>query len=278
MRNKWLLRAVWVIGIAVLQVCQAQSGPALIVHDGTAGIESDVLANLTGKLTAAGYTVTANVGVPGGSLAANRQIWDIRFNNTTPLTGSDITAYVAYMAGGRSLFVMGENTGFATRNNSIIALVQSAGGGTITVGNPANNVQTVQSPFTGPNALATVTFLAAAGSPSPANGAYVTRDGSNIGASLAFGPGNMANAAAGSLLIVFDVNFLQASADANSQTFSNNLVAYLAAPVVIAPPPSSGPAPSAAPSLSEWGMVLLAGGLIFVAARRLRAPDGAHLE
>jgi hypothetical protein len=272
-------RAIWFLGLAVLQICRAATGPTLIVHDGTAGLEAGVLANLTGKLTAAGYTVSASVGVPGGSLAANKQIWDVRFNNTTPLTGSDITAYIAYMAGGGSLFVMGENTGFLTRNNTIITLIQSAGGGTITVVNPASNAQTVQSPFTGPNALATVTFLAAAGAPSPASGAYVTKDGSNIGASLVFGPGNMTNAAAGSLLIVFDVNFLMASADANSQTFSNNLVAYLAAPVVVAPPvapPVSSAAPAAgAPTLSEWGMILLACGLIFVAARKLRVPGAA---
>ena len=66
----------------------AATGPALIVHDGTVGLEANVVTNLSGKLTAAGYTVTTNVGVPAGSLAANKQIWDVRFNNTTPLSGS----------------------------------------------------------------------------------------------------------------------------------------------------------------------------------------------
>ena len=269
-------RAIWFLGLAVLQICRAASGPTLVVHDGTAGIEANVVTNLSGKLTAAGYTVTSNVGVPSGSLATYKQIWDVRFNNTTPLTGSDITAYVAYMAGGGSLFVMGENTGFATRNNSIISLVQTAGGGTITVTNPASNTQTVQNPFTGPNAVTTMIYLASAGAPSPGNGTYVTKDGSNIGASLVFGPGNMTNAATGSLILVFDVNFLDPSADAASQAFTSNLVAYLAAPVVVAPPPSS--APAAAPSLSEWGMILLACGLIFVAARKLRVPHAANTE
>jgi hypothetical protein len=139
---------------------------ALIVHDGTPGIEADALANLTTHLVGKGFTVTPNVGVPAGSLATYQQIWDIRYNNTTPLTASDITAYVTYMAGGGSLFVMGENTGFATRNNSIVTLVGAAGAGTITVSTPANT-ETVRAPFTGPTALTTVTYLAAAGANFP---------------------------------------------------------------------------------------------------------------
>ena len=205
---------------------------ALIVHDGTVGIEADALSNLTTHLTANGFTVTTNVGVPG-SLAGFQQVLDIRFNNTTPLSGSDITTYTSYLAGGGSLFVMGENTGFVTRNNSIVTLVSSVGGGAITVTNP-NNTQTVQPPFTGPTPLTTVVFLAAAGVPSPqGSGAAVTRDASNIAASVVFGPGSMSSAPAGSLILVFDVNFLQTGADANSHTFTNNLIRYLAAPVPV---------------------------------------------
>ncbi len=229
---------------------------ALIVHDGTAGLEANVLGNLTGKLAAATYTVTPSVGVPGGSLATYKQIWDIRFNNTTPLTGSDISAYVTFMAGGGSLFVMGENTGFPTRNNSIISLVSTAGGGAITAVNPVSQAQTVQSPFTGPNAVATVTFLAAAASPTTGTGAYVTKDGSNFGASLVWSPGTLSGAAAGALILVFDVNFLDPSADAASQAFSNNLIAYLAAPS----PLGSSPVPA----LSTWALIAL--GLALAAA------------
>jgi hypothetical protein len=115
-----------------------------------------------------------------------------------------------------------------------------------------------------------VVFLAAAGSPSPGNGGYVTKDGSNIGASLVFGPGNLTNAPAGSMIIVFDVNFLDLSADAASQSFGSNLVSYLVAPTVIGAPPSA--APAGVPTLSEWAMILLAGGLVCVAARKLRVP------
>ena len=264
--------AAFVLSLALADLGWGASGPALIVHDGTPGIEADVIGNLSAKLTAAGYTVTENVGIPGGSLAANKQIWDVRFNNTTPLTGGDITAYVTYLAGGGSLFVMGENTGFATRNASIVSLIQTAGGGTITVVTPAN-AQTVQAPFTGPTALATITYAAAAGTAATGTLSFITKDASNIGAAILYGPGALSSAPAGSLLIVFDVNFLQAGADANSQALSNNMIQYLAAPIFV--PPSAAPQAQSAPTLSEWGMILLACGLFFVAFRRLglrRAP------
>ena len=250
--------------LAVPGVCWAQN--ALIVQDGTAGIEADAMGNLTTKLTAAGYTVTNNVGVPGGSLAGYGQIWDIRFNNTTPLSGPDVTAYTTYLAGGGSLFVMGENTGFATRNSSIVALIGALGGGSVTATNPASNTQTVLLPFTGPNAVSTVAFLAAAAIPAPpGSGRNITVDASGFAAAVVYSPGSLASAPAGALIVVFDVNFLQAAADADSQAFSNNLIAYLAAPVPLA-------GNSAIPTLSFWGMVLLAAavvaiGVIFLARR-----------
>jgi hypothetical protein len=257
--------AVCALALLAPVMTWAATGPVLIVHDGTAGLEANVVTNLSGKLTTAGYTVSTNVGLPGGSLAANKQIWDVRFNTTTPLTGGDISAYVTYLAGGGSLFVMGENTGFIIRDNSIAALVLAAGGGNISFTTPAN-LENVQSPFTGPTSLSTITFLAAAGVPNPGNGVCVTKDAGNLCASVVWGPGNMTAATAGSLIAVFDVNFLDPGADANSQTFTNNLIAYLAAPIVVAPPPS---AIVAVPTLSDFGMILLAGLLIFVAYRKL---------
>src|SRR5205809_5230308 len=173
--------------------------PVLVVHDGTGGTEADVVGNLSGKLAAAGYTVTTNVGVPRGRLAANKQIWDVRFNNTTPLTPGDITAYISYLASGGSVFVMGENLGFLTRDNSIVNLIQAAGGGGITITTP-NNAQTVQAPFVGPIAVASsVAFLAAAGTSAAGSLSFITKDAGNIGAAILYGPGALSNAPAGSL-------------------------------------------------------------------------------
>jgi len=199
------------------------STAVLIVHDGTAGIEADVVANLSAIVTAAGLTPSINVGIPGGSLSGYAQIWDVRFNNTTPLTPGDITSYTTYLAGGRTLVVIGENTGFATRNNSIVTLISDLGGGTITITTPLN-VETVLTPFTGPDPITIVTFLAAAGTANPGTGTFITKGSDNIGAALYYSRGKLSSAAAGRLMVVFDINFLQAGAEAASLSLTGNMV------------------------------------------------------
>ena len=136
---------------------------------------------------------------------------------------------------------MGENTVFLTRDNSIIALISAAGGGNISL-TSANNAQTVRSPFTGPNAITTMTFLAGAGTASPGTGALITKGSNNIGIAIVFSPGSMSNAPTGTLIVIFDVNFLDpgSGGDANSQLFTDNLIAYLAAPVPIPSASASG--------------------------------------
>jgi hypothetical protein len=225
---------------------------ALIVQDGTPGVEADALGNLTAKLVAASFTVTPSVGVPGGSLATYQQIWDIRFTNTTPLSASDMTAYKTYLQGGGNLFLMGENVGFATRNNSITAFIVTLGGPSLTLMTP-DNTETVLAPFTGPNALSTITFLAADGvqfNPSQPL-SFITQDPGQVGAALVWPPGRLSGAPAGALIVVFDVNFMQAGADAPSQAFTENLIAYLAAP-------SNVPVTLSIPAMSTLALALLA--------------------
>jgi hypothetical protein len=224
-----LRRAVLILSLASTGLCWG-APQALIVHDGTVGLEASVVTNLTTGLTSAGYTVSTNVGVPSGSLSGYGQIWDIRFNITTPISASDRSAYVTYLAGGGSLFVMGENTGFVARNDSIVALIQAAGGPTLTVTNPINN-QTVVYPFTGPTSVNTITFLAGAGvALTPSSGVFATKDTNGAGIAIVFPQGWLANAYAGALIVVFDVNFMDISADADSHALMNNMIAYLASP------------------------------------------------
>ena len=239
------------MALAVLLTIQglAWAGPppgpqALIVHDPSAPqaipYDSDIVTNLTTHLTGKGFTVVTNL-VPV-SLAGYQQVWDLRFTNATPLAASDITAYKAYLAGGGSLFVMGENIFAAiTRDNSIITLVSSLGGGSMNL-TEANNAATVLAPFTGPTPLASFMFEAAGGVKAPSRARAITLDSSNAAAAVVFGPGMLSSAPAGSLIIVFDVNFLQAAnPDPNSQIFTDNLISYLAAPVVVQPNILPGP-------------------------------------
>lgn len=252
----------WMVGLLFsLFTGLASAANALIVHDGS-GFSADVVANLSAKLVANGDTVTTNVDVPAGSLSGYAQVWDVRYN--TALTAGDQSSYLTYLQSGGALFVMGENTGFPARNTSVVALVSGTGGGAIVVADPNSQTQTVQAPFTGPNTVTSITYLASAASATLGNGASITNDGTHSSA-IVWGPGSLSNAPTGSLIVVFDVNFLQTSADANSQLFSSNLVAYLANPVPVSPP-----TPTSIPTLSEWGMIMLSSLLALVTILTLR--------
>ncbi len=237
---------------------------ALIVDDGSGFDVGTVGTFLSGRLVSAGFAVTTNTGVPSGSLASYSQVWDIRFENATPLTNSDITAYVAYLASGGSLFVMGENTGFITRDNSIIPLIAAAGGGTVTIDQTNNslNLQTVNAPFTGPVSLPTVTFAAIGSFLTFGNGRAVSHDANGAAGGLVFPPGALTNAPLGTLITVLDVNFLTASTG-GSQALTDNLIAYLAAPVQINPL-----TPTPAPPTMLLVLAGLAGAGLFAARRR----------
>jgi hypothetical protein len=245
-----LRRATLLLALTLPSFCWG-FGPspltALIVDDGTTFDVNTVESFLSGRLVNAGYTVVTNTGVPGGSLAGYKQVWDIRYNNTTPLTGSDVTAYMTYLTGGGSLFVMGENSSFITRDNSIIPLITAAGGGTVTILQAANslNLQTVAAPFTGPVALTTVTFAAIGGYSSFGNARLVSVDANGVAGGIVFPPGSLTNAPLGTLITILDVNFLTAGVG-SSQSLTDNLIAYLAAPTSIPTLPSGTPAPPSA--------------------------------
>ena len=69
------------------------------------------------------------------------------------------------------------------------------------------------------------------------------------------------------------MNFLGTNADANSQQLIRNLIAYLAAPVVV--PPFN----NAVPTLGEWGMIgltllLILYGVYQIRRRKDQLPDG----
>ena len=240
--NGWrgVRRGLLLLPLVFAGICRATSAPsALIVMDSTPIIEPNVVANLTSALQAAGYVVPTPVTTLPGSLSSYRQIWDVRYSTT--LSASDISAYVGYLAGGGSLFVIGENPDDQPlRDTSIVSLIQSAGGGTVSVVD-ASNVETVLPPFTTtPDAVTSITFTDAGGSASAGTGTYITKDSNadGIGTAIVWRPGSLSSAAAGTLIAVFDVNFMESIADANSQALLANLIGP---PFIISLNPASGP-------------------------------------
>ncbi len=225
-----------ILAVVTLSLAMASSvfGASIaIIHDGTAGIEADVLANVSAKQVTAGNTVSSFTSVAAaGVLSTYEQIWDIRFNNPTPLTPADQAAYQSYVGGGGNLFLDGENAGFATRNDSLVSFISLLGGGNLILNTPANT-ETVNAPLNASIAGSSITYLAANGALFAGKGSHITIDSNGIGAALLFGPGNLTNAPLGSVIVVFDVNFLQASADAASQQLIANIITYLNTPTIV---------------------------------------------
>ncbi len=221
------------------------AGNILIVNGSSTTSEPSTTASITSNLQtqcAAGNTFTVSDTRPA-SLAPYDQIWDLRFSNASPLDAADQAAYLAYLQSGRRMFVMGENSGFMTRNNSIFAFVTAAGGGSLTFVSP-NSTQTVNPPFNAPNAVSTITYNNPGGVTSSGTGLFATNAGTD-GTAVAWATGTLGNAPAGSLATVFDVNFMEDTASQDSQNFLRNLCGFVA---------TGGAAASPIPTLSEYGL------------------------
>ena len=214
---------------------QAASGPATIIDLSNGcdpqhpGAEQAALATLLGN---AGYTVTSiTTGSVPADLVGQKQVWDIRCQ--TALTTGEIATYSAYLANGGSLFLMGENTGYApNRDTSIINYIATLGGGALTL-TSTNNSQTMQWPFN--SEVSTVSYRAIAGTKTAGTGAFVTKDTNGYGGAIVFSPGTLPSAATGTLAIVWDVNFLDSERSASETSLANSMIAYLAAPKTILP-------------------------------------------
>jgi outer membrane autotransporter protein len=225
--KKFLLSGVALAALTcVSSVANAQN--AFILQDGTFFDLNTVTVPLTTHLTSAGYTVTNGTSLPG-SLAGYKEVWDVEFNNTL-ITPAVQSAYLAYLQAGGTLFLQGENTGFDTRNQSLVSFLNAAGAGTTVVSLTQNslNAQTTQGTVaTTPNAVPTVTYAAAAGFTSVGHGFCITKDANGACGAIGFPVNSLSNAKPGTIVVVLDVNFLTTGVGANP-LFVDNLIAFLA--------------------------------------------------
>jgi uncharacterized protein with beta-barrel porin domain len=224
------MKSLLLCGVALAALTCASSAAtaqtAFIYQLAGESVDTDEV-NLRNKLTTAGFTATIGTTLP--SLGGFKEVWDLNFNNIV-LTPSVQSAYLAYLQAGGTLFLMGENTGFATRDNSILSFLAAAGAGSV----PANAVtaqglQTVQGTLaTTPNAVPAITFLASAGIVNVGNGLCLTKDINGVCSTIGFPVSTLTNGKRGTVVVVFDVNFLGTNANAVSQLFIANLIAFLA--------------------------------------------------
>ena len=210
--------------VSLAVVGGAQADDALI-YKGVGSLEDDVSSNLATQLGTAGHTATTVTSLPG-SLSPYQQIWDVRYNDA--ITGGEQSSYLSYLQSGGGMFVMGEHTGFATRNNTVLSLIAAAGGGnslTIVFG---DNSQTVLPAAQTPNAITTIGYQAPGGSVNIGTGQCLTRDSNNICSAIAWGVGSLTNAPTGSLAVVFDINFMQTvPGGSNEAAFLANLIRFV---------------------------------------------------
>lgn len=222
--KKLLLASVAAVALA----SAADAGSILIINgaSGTSepGTTSSITTNLSNLHMAVGNTVTVADGLPV-SLGAYDQVWDIRFSNAWAITASEQASYLSYLQGGGGMFVMGENSGFMSRNNSIFSLISAAGGGNLSF-TSGSSTQDVYAPFDGPNAVSQVTYLAPGWVDGNGSGDWITESG-GTGTGVAWGVGDLANATAGALTTIFDVNFMELNAAESSQNLTKNLIGFI---------------------------------------------------
>lgn len=235
------------------------AGPILIVNGADQTTETDTTSALTANLKAlheaAGNTVTIVDGLLA-DISAYSQVWDVRFFNDAALDSVAQSTYSNYLGSGGGLFLMGENSGFMQRNNSILSLISLLGGGNVGYNDCYDGTQVVHAPFTGPNAVAQVTYAASGCFNNSGSGQWITsRADGSIGSGIAYGVGSLSNAMAGALTTILDVNFMMNTYDLpNSQQLTKNLISFVGQQVEPVDPTNPVPAPAS--------ILMLAAGLL----------------
>ena len=210
----------------------AMAGPILIINGANQTTEPGTTSALTDNLKtlheAVGNTVTI-VDDLLGDLSSYAQVWDVRFFNAAALDSIDQTAYSNYLVNGGGLFLMGENSNFMERNNSVLSLISSLGGGDLGYNDCSDGTQMVHAPFTGPNDVSEVNYAASGCFNNKGTGQWITsRADGSVGSGVAFTAGSLANAMAGALTTILDVNFMMNDFDLpNSQQLTKNLIAFV---------------------------------------------------
>jgi hypothetical protein len=241
-----------ILPLLFVGICRAAGPNALIVSDTTPGPEQSAVTNLTAALTSAGYTVTDVTSVPGTIAVWNgttgyKQVWDIRFDLTVSLAGAEAASYNSYLSAGGRLFIGGEDVvDAASRDANIAAFVTALGGGTITPA-AAGSAESVLPPFTTtPDSVTSIVFNNAAGSQSAGTGSFINKDTSpadGYGAGILWPAGSLSTALLGTLIVVFDEDFINSTGDPNSVAYLANLIGYLnlPGPYITSLTPNSGP-------------------------------------
>ena len=168
--------------------------------------------------------------------SAYDQVWDLRYN--TAMSSADQTAMGNYLANGGRMFIIGENSSYDTRNNSVTSFIAGIGAGTITLGTNATLYNdhweyftTLGQVFQNPNYYSQIRFRWSR-SVVATKGFLATELSSNsgVGSMWAWDFGNITGKETARLIVSYDINQFDNTA-ANGAGWVENIHHYLSAPV-----------------------------------------------
>lgn len=188
------------------------------------GENAGELNNVRVREEAAGFTVTTMgtyADFLNESLAKYAHIWDLGYNTVIPPLVQ--AKYIDYLQNGGAAFMMGENSGFQSRNDSVCSLIGAAGGGVVTTGGNAGIITVPIVPeFLLVNSTPSVTFNAPAGFTARGTGTAIT---TGLTCAVMWKTRSLSNCVKGALVMILDVNFLQTAY--LQSDFVHNLIAML---------------------------------------------------
>jgi hypothetical protein len=200
MFERFLYRLVYILFGLVLWMSMTSDATAdnvLVIHQNYGGAHT----NVGSRLTTEGHTVTYSTSTTLPSITGYDQIWDLRYQYG--YSSTEVTALNNFVKDGGFLMMNGENSGFATRNNSIASVVSATGGGTLTYGSGSNSYTVINSDFS--DDTGTVTGASGSGLTN-SQGQYLFKTSSGVIGGMIWQSADLGSGYSGSIMVTADIN------------------------------------------------------------------------
>ena len=215
------------IGLSPLKILPAWADQIFIMNSNYSSNAN--VTNVTSKAEAAGHTVTSADSYPS-DVSSYNQIWDMRYPDA--LSSSEITKLKTVLENGGTVYLTGEHSGLAERNNSITSFIQDVGGGSAAVGSGGSiYTQFVESAFRTPNNITQVRLGGGGWFSNLGNGTAITKNSSGTEpATAVWYDSDLSASYPGKIIVVLDVNIFSNSTYYDNEGYDNpkfleNLVA-----------------------------------------------------
>jgi hypothetical protein len=221
------------IGVFYDPLTNGPGGNTDYYNSGDANPPVNLYPNLAARISALGYTpslITSYSALKALNLYEYAQLWDIGYASPYLTNPNDPTAILtSYLQGGGAMFIMGENSNFGVRDDSVDTFITGLGGGNVVRGTtdyPYSVNVTLQAEFLLSNNSNSVDFarpgvFSQVGSGTPMTTAFVD----NEYVAAMWTTGSLLAAPTGTVMSILDVNFLKGSYPQND--FIDNTIISL---------------------------------------------------